>query len=99
MAVRRITGLDRMLQHGDQLDKWAERPKKKRRRSAMVVEGKPPEATLDVVILEETGEPTTIFVGEPDSSAGVLLSVRQFEAIKAFVQKVLSQPPPVGRRR
>ncbi len=88
-----------MLQHADQLDRMAERPKKKRRRSSTLIEGKPPhEETLDVVVVESTGEPTTIFLGtHPESSSGITINAAQLEKLNAFVQKTLSRPPPVAR--
>jgi hypothetical protein len=67
MSTRRITSVDRFLRWSDDSERAVDPEKKttktSRRRSACRID-----KGIDVVVIEETDEPTKVFLGEGESS-------------------------------
>jgi len=91
-VTRRITDVDRMLRWSDDMDRALDRPKRARRRHHRRIDD------FDVIVVEETGQPTMVYLAEPDSSAGFELNVEQLRRVSQFVEEILKQPPPIKRR-
>jgi hypothetical protein len=93
MTTRRINEVDRMLSHEDGLKRVLGETVKARRRTVRRF-GK-----LEVVIVEETGEPTKVYLTN-GAEEGAVVEATANELIEASgtVLKLLADPPPIKRR-
>jgi len=88
---RPLTPVDRLLAWADRSDQAAGIINKARRRTHRRC-GK-----LDVVVVEQTGESTVVYLSEGDDT---ILSASAADLVEAaaFVREAIGRPPPVRRR-
>lgn len=93
MKLRPITGADRALAHGDRLTRAIGDTVKPRRRTHFKF-GK-----LEVVVVETSGEPTTVYLTNGEQSADLVeATAAELAQAAAAVQQILSNPP-IKRKR
>lgn len=90
---RTITTADRALAYADRLDRALDNPPKDRRRTHFRF-GK-----LDVVVVEQAGEPTTVYLEEADSDVVVEATAAELAQAAAAVVDLLTNPPPTRKKR
>jgi len=92
MKPRRITSVDRLLAYEDDFKRVMGETKQARRRTVRQF-GK-----LGVIIVEETGEPTKLYLyGTDDDSVIVETTASELERATSGVREVLANPPPIKR--
>jgi len=90
---RRITDVDRMLSFDDSLKRAIGETVKARRRTVRRF------GRLEIVIVEETDEPTKVYLtnGADDGAVVEATSMELAQAANA-VHELLTNPPPIKRR-
>ena len=93
MTTRRITDVDRMLAHEDGIKRVLGETAKARRRTVRKF------GRLEVIIVEETGEPTKVYLTNgAEEGAVVEATVSELVQAMAGINDVLANPPPIKRR-
>jgi len=92
MKSRPLTAVDRLLAYGDQLGRALGDTLKARRRTHRRF-GK-----LDVVIVEQTGEPTKVYLTNGTDATVVEATASELTQAAAAIQELMANPPPVKRR-
>lgn len=89
--MRKINDVDRMLSFEDVVKRSTGKTSKARRRTVRKF------GQLEVVVVEETDEPTQVFLANGDAVI-VRATVGELEQAAASVREILSNPPPIKRR-
>jgi hypothetical protein len=93
MNYRRITETDRMLAYSDRIERATGRRGSARRRTHRQF------GQLDLIIVEETGRPTTVYMENEDSGVIVEATADELLQAAAAVRELLASPPPSKRTR
>ena len=93
MTTRRITDVDRMLAHEDGIKRVLGETEKARRRTVRKF------GRLEVVIVEETGEVTKVYLTNgAEEGAVVEATASELAQAASAVRETLSNLPPIKRR-
>jgi hypothetical protein len=91
--TRPLTAVDKLLAYGDSIDRALGETSKARRRTHRRF-GK-----LDVVLVEQTDEPTVVYLTNGGDADIVEATAGELAEAAAAVKELLTNPPPVKRKR